>query len=77
MKLIYILMTIVNRISLTALLLAVVLGVVFIPMADNPMPALEGSSFVAAVSGILFWLSRVLVTKSKEAIILQMKNSKS
>lgn len=75
MKAVYILSTIAYRLSWIALALAVVLGVIFVPMAHEVEPVLKMLLPALGGSAVLVFAFRFLRDHAKKSILASMNSS--
>ncbi|MDH5545065.1 MAG: hypothetical protein OEZ43_05695 [Gammaproteobacteria bacterium] len=75
MKAAYIISTLLFRFSAIATILAIVLGIVFIPMAVDPMPVLKVIGPAAILGGALTVTFKLVANKAKLSILESMKNT--
>jgi len=65
MKAAHIISTLFYRLSVLVTIFAIVLGIIFIPIADDPMPVLKVLAIVAIVGGVLSAVFKVIVKRTK------------
>lgn len=67
MKITYIISMLLYRVCVVVTIFAIVLGVIFVPMADNPMPVLKVLSITTIVGGILSFVFKAVVKRTKQS----------
>jgi len=69
MKAVYIVSNLFFRASVLVTISAVVLGVIFVPIAIDPMPVLKVLAIAALVGGVLSAVFKVIVKRTKPVAI--------
>lgn len=75
MKITYIISMLLYRVCVVVTIFAIVLGVILIPMAADPMPVLKALSITTIVGGILSFVFKAIVKRAKQSILDSVKNA--
>ena len=65
MKITYIISLLFYRVSVVVTMFAIVLGVIFVSIATDPMPALKAAAIGTIVGGILSFVFKEIVKRTK------------